>query len=472
MLKGILYTALSKYSGIIITIVITAILSRLLSPAEFGVVALVTVFIGFFNLLGNLGIGPAIVQIQDLSSRDLASIFTFSAIMAGLLAALFFLSGGLISEFYEEPELLPIVRLLSLSILFNILSIVPGALNRKELRFKQMGIIKVGVQVVAGAIGIWLAFHDYSYYAIIYQNILSAFLIFVIFYILYPISFVLKIQKEPLKKIASFSLFQFGFNFINYFSRNLDNILIGKYLGNAPLGFYNKSYNLMLLPVDNLTHVITPVLHPVLAKHQNNKDYIFKTYSSLLKILAGLGFPLSAFLYFAAPELILLLFGDQWHESIPVFKILAFTVGLQICLSSTGSIFQITNRTDLLFVTGFISAFLMVGGIAYGIFIGGDIITVAYGLVGAFLINFFQGFYFLTVKALKKPFITFFKVLIYPIVTAGLLFVLLGFINQIGIDGLILNLFIKSIMYFLSILPMFFIFEEFRLIFKKLINKE
>lgn len=472
MLKGILYTALSRYSGIIITIGITAILSRLLTPAEFGIVALVTVFIGFFNLLGNMGIGPAIVQIRDLSSNDLASIFTFSAIMAFLLATLFFLSGGLISAFYEEPELVPIVRLLSLSILFNILSIVPGALNRKELRFKEMGIVKVGVQAVAGGIGIWLAFNGYSYYAIIYQSIISGFLIFLIFYILYPVSLVFKIQKAPLKKIASFSSYQFAFNFINYFSRNLDSILIGKYLGNAPLGYYNKSYSLMLLPVDNLTHVITPVLHPVLAKQQDNKEYIFKTYSSVLKLLAGLGFPLSVFLYFAAPELILIMFGDQWHESIPVFKVLALTVGLQMCLSSTGAIFQITNRTDLLFLSGLLSSVLMIGGIAFGIFVGGDILTVAYGLLIAFLLNFFQGFYLLTAQALKQPVLTFLHNLIIPLGSALILFLLFFLIGDEIFESLIINLLFKSFLLLISLLPMLFIFDEFRLIFKNIFNKQ
>ena len=415
MWKGIFYNAISKYSGVLINLGITAILSRVLTPSEFGIVALVFVFIGFFNLLGNLGIGPAIVQTLDLTKDDIGSIFVFSGLMAFILALLFFLSAGFISEFYEEPDLVPVVRLLSLSVFFNILSIVPKALNKKELRFKQMGIVNISVQSFTGGVAIFMAMTGFSYYSLVFQNIITGFLGFSIFFYLYPVKIVRKINKSPLKRIASFSTYQFGYNFINYFSRNLDSILIGKYLGNASLGYYNKSYSLMHLPVYNLTHVITPVLHPVLAKHQNDYKYIYNSYLGIIKILAGIGFPLSVFLYFTASELIMILFGPQWERSVPVFQILALSVGLQVCMSSANSIFQATNRTDLLFSSGLVAALFMISGIAYGVFWGESLEAVGYGLVAAFTLNFFLIFFLLIKRSLKQSFTAFLKVFLIPI---------------------------------------------------------
>ena len=130
------------------------------------------------------------------------------------------------------------------------------------------------------------------------------------------------------------------FNFINYFSRNADNILIGKFFSSSALGYYDKSYRLMMVPVQNLTHVITPVLMPVLSKFQDDKRMVVDAYSKVTKLLATIGFPLSVFLYFSASEIIYILYGAQWEQSIPIFKLLALTVGIQVVLSSTGSIFK------------------------------------------------------------------------------------------------------------------------------------
>ena len=203
-------------------------------------------------------------------------------------------------------------------------------------------------------VAIILASLGFSYYALIINSILSGLLIFIAYYYLSPIKPSLVIRFSSIRKISKFSTFQFLFTFINYFAVNTDNLLIGKYFSPSALGFYDKAYKLMLMPVQNLTFVITPVLHPVLSEYQNEKKVIYDAYYKIVKLLAIIGFPLSVFLYFNASEIINIMYGPQWDQSIPVFKLLALTVGIQIVLSSTGSIFQATNRTDLLFYAGLI----------------------------------------------------------------------------------------------------------------------
>lgn len=471
MLKGVFYTAISKYSGVIITIIIGAILARLLTPAEFGTVALVTVFTNFLSLLGNMGIGPAVIQRKDLNEKDLSVIFIFSVLVAGLLSILFFFSGRLISRFYDEPELVLIVRILSISVFFNLITIVPSAINRKKLLFKEMGIISVSVQIIAGAITIWMAFSDFGYYALVYKSIIAGVLSFFIYFYLYPIKITSRIDLGPLKKIASFSSYQFAFNFVNYFSRNLDNILIGKFMGNTELGFYNKSYNLMLLPVNNLTHVLGPVLHPYLSKFQDDKERLNFYYLKTVKLLSLIGFPISVFLYFAAPELIMVLYGPQWTESIPVFQVLAFSVGLQICLSSSGGIFQAANRTDLLFISGLLSSFIMVSGICYGVFIGETLVDVGYGLLIAFALNFIQGFYILQRFVLRSPFLNFLKIFIKPILFSFFLAAILIFIEMLEVKTLIFSLMSKVVAFAGVMLTAFYSSKDFRQILQSVFSK-
>lgn len=443
LVSGIFYTALAKYSGIFISIFIGAILARLLTPEEFGTVALVTVFVTFFALLSDFGIGPAVVQNNNLEKEDIESIFSFSVLIGIVLTGLFFMGSGLIAKFYKNDELINVSRLLSLSLLLNSLNIVPRALYQKALKFKQIGIISVLVHMFCGIIAIILAYSGLSYYALVIQSIMSSGISLIIYLIIAPVRIGAKMSIKSIKKIFKFSSFQFMFNFINYFSRNSDNILIGKFFSPSALGYYDKSYRLMMMPVSNLTHVITPVLMPVLSKHQDNTDVVYNAYLKVVRLLATIGFPLSVFLFFSANEIVNLLYGPQWGPSVPVFRLLALTVGIQIILSSSGSIFQVVNRTDLLFYSGLLSSIFMVGGITAGIFIGKSIESVGFGLIIAFCVNFFQGFFMLIKMALKKPMINFLRTIVLPVLVSILMTVALSVFSLYEGDQLGYSLIIK-----------------------------
>lgn len=473
--SGVIYNTIAKYSNVFFSILISAILARLLTPEEFGTVAVVMVFISFFNLLGNFGISPAIVQNKSLSKKDIESIFLFSIILAALLGIIFFFSSHLIADFYDKPELLNLSRLMSLIIFFSSLRVVPQALNRKKLKFKRIGMIEVVAQLSGGCVAIILAYLGFSYYAIVLNGITSSFLTLIFLYYFEPVKLSFNFNIYSIKKILKFSTYQFLFNFINYFSRNADNLLIGKFFNLSMLGFYDKAYRLMLMPVQNLTHVFTPVLHPVLSEHSNNKEVIYSTYYKIVRFLSLIGIPFSIFLSFSANEIVTIMYGDQWLQSIPVFKLLALTVGIQIVLSSSGSIFQATNRTDLLFISGLVGSTLMVTGIGYGIFIGKSLESIGLGLLIAFILNFLQCYYLLIKKALQLPMLNFLKLFLVPILIGLVLALGLYLINQIEIDNLIvsigLKMLISSIIFVLSILLFRSEKEFLKIYLKKIFSK-
>ena len=441
--SGIFYSALSKYSDIFISIFIGAILARLLTPEDFGVVAIVSVFISFFNLLSSFGISSAIVQNKSLTDNDLSSIFSLSIAFGLFLSSIFFLGAPFIASFYNKPVLVNLSRLMALAILIDSLAVVPNAIVLKKLKFKELGIITVVVRIISGITAIILAYSGFSYYALIIYGILSGLVSFIGYYYLAPIKPSL-IRFSSFKKIAKFSTFQFLFRFINYFASNSDNLLIGKYFSASALGFYDKAYRLMLMPVQNLTFVITPVLHPVLSEYQNDKQIIYNAYFKIVKLLALIGFPLSVFLYFNAFEIVNILYGPQWGQSIPVFKLLALIVGIQIVLSSTGSIFQATNRTDLLFYSGFLSTILILAGIFYGVFVGKSLVSVGYGIVIAVSINVFQAFYLLIKISLNHSFIVFLKVFIFPLILSINIGIVLWLISMISINNIFISFALKS----------------------------
>lgn len=436
---GVFLTFIEKYSNIAIQIFTTAILARLLSPYEFGLIAVVMVFVTFFGLLTEMGIGPAIIQRQDLDSVDISSIFSLTFVIGLIFSILFYLSGNWIAIFYNDEIYIGIVHYLSIVVFFSTISIVPRTLLVKRQEFAILTKINISINLSLSVLTIYLADIGFSYYAILIRSILSSLFIFAVMFFFAKFNWHKSFHLDALKKIYKFSSYQFAFNFINYFSRNLDKLLIGKYLGTPSLGLYEKAYTLMLLPVNNLTHVLTPVLQTSLAKYQDDYAFVYETYLKLVKILALLGIPVSVIFYFNAYELIYLFFGEQWLGVVDVFKLLSISIWIQVILSSSGSIFQVVNRTDLLFLSGILSSVVMVSMITWGI-IEGSLEAIASCLFWAFLVNFVQSYYFLVKKALKADIWRFYKVLFKP--------AMIGIIMVIGL--MIIPLHINSVLLSLS----------------------
>ena len=340
LFSGVFYTALAKYSGIIISLVVAGILARLLSPDDFGVVAIATVIIAFFNLFTDMGISPAIVQHKSLTKEELSDIFSFTVWTGIGISILFFAASWLIADYYESGILRTLCQLLSVNLFFASANIVPGALFYRNKEFKFIAVRSFIIQIAGGAGAITAALCGAGLYALIINPILSSILIFVISYQRYPQRLRFTLGLKVLRKIFSYSAYQFLFNVINYFSRNLDKLLIGKYMSLSALGYYEKSYRLMMLPLQNITQVITPVMHPIFSDFQNDKEKLATSYERIVRFLSFIGLPLSVLLFFTAEEVTLIIFGDQWLPSVPVFRILSLSVGIQIILSSSGSIFQ------------------------------------------------------------------------------------------------------------------------------------
>ena len=458
--SGVFYTSISRYFNIFVNIFITAILARLLSPFEFGVVAVVTVFTTFFQMLSQLGVGPAVIQNKTLTKKDISNIFKFMIIVAILLGITFFLFSYVIAEFYDNSVYIVIGQMLTLSIFFNTINTIPRSLMAKQKKFKTIGFITVGASLASGIIAIILAYMGFSYYSIIIKSIVLALLTFILSFKFSKLAIMPGFDLNGIKKIRSYSSYQFLFNFINYFSRNLDNILIGKFISPSALGYYDKAYKLMMYPVQNLTHVITPVLHPLLSDFQDNKNKIYSVYKKITKFLAMLGVPICVVLYFYASEIILVIYGSQWLPIVPTFKILAITILIQIILSSTGSIFQAAGRTDMLFLSGLLSALFMVIGISIGVYLG-ELQFVAIGILLAMSINFIQAFYLLISRVLKERLVDFFLNFKIPLYISFILIasnILL--LYYLSFDNYLYKLIVGLIINFMIWLICIFIFKE------------
>lgn len=445
--KGIFFSALGKYSNVVIQLIVNAILSRILTPADYGIVAVVNVFLIFFQMLADFGIGPAIIQNKKLDQKDIESIFAFSIYLAFFLGIVFMFLGYPISAFYQDDVYVPIAVILGVCVVFYALLVVPQSLLLRDKKFFNVNITTILANLLSGGISIVLAFAGFSYYSLIIGNIVKAFVMFLVFFVQSKLKFHYKTNKTSLMKIYSFSKNQFAFNFINYFSRNLDKMLIGRYMSASGVAYYDKAYQVSLYPNQILTNVITPVIQPIMSEFETDTERIKNVYLRITQVLGTLGIPLSVFLFFNSSEVIQFLFGDQWGGSVPTFQILSVSIWVQMISSSTGAIFQSANRTDLLLLSGVLSAILNISSIMFGVYLG-RIEYVALMIVFSFGVNFLMNNYLLLYRLFDSSYVEYFKVLIKPAVMGVIQLVVFFWLPDLTFS-LFINLVIKGLIFVL-----------------------
>jgi PST family polysaccharide transporter len=441
--SGIFYTFIFKYAQYAIQVLTSAVLARLLTPEEFGVVAIINVFVFFFLILSTFGLATAVIQKQHLSSQNIYSLFIITIILGIGFSLIFFASAPIISSLYNDNEYIKITRLLSVSMFFHTVNSIPLAILTKEKKFKTIGIVTFWVGLTTGIFAILLALNDFSYYSLVYKSILESFLVFSIYFRLSKIRILGRVSFKIFSDVFSYSAFQLLYNVVDYFSKSLDILIIGKYLGASKLGLYDRAYRL-LSTVNGLTLVFSPVLHPVLSSHQKDRGIIFNVFKKVTKYLFLLGLPLSVFLHFSSKEIILILYGEQWFKSIPVFEFLSMIIWIQILYSSTQSFFQVLGKTNYLLLLGLVFLLSIFIAVYTGVFINDSIISVAFYLVFAYVVIFLFAYYLLIIKLFKEKVNGIFKVFYPGIVVASVILISnLGLRQFIPIDNLLISLSVK-----------------------------
>lgn len=444
MKKAAFINIISRYTTVIIQLVYQSILARLLTPNDYGIVAVITVFVNFFVVLADLGVGNAIIQNQNLDKEDIDSIFSWSIKISILLGVVFCILSIPISLVYSDSVYLIIGPLLAISVLFNALNMVPNALLQKKKQFFRIGVRQVSICVISSGITIVLAYIGWGYYSLVFYSILTAILNFAWNYYGSGLRIIRKSNPDSINKVKSFSMYLFGFNIINYFSRNIDTLLIGRFFGNSELGYYNKAYQLMLYPMNYLTNVITPVLMPFLAEHQKQVKYIYSQFIKTVKILSLLGIYITAFCFFSSRELIIIMYGEQWLGTISYFQILSITIWSQMICATSSSMFQILGQVRLQFIRVVILAVTIAVGVLFGVFMR-NINIVAIMVMLSYISYFVTMLYFLIKLTFKIQIVEFLRELIPDfllfIIVSAFLFVL-GFLN---IKNVVLSFFVKLI---------------------------
>lgn len=324
-LSGFIYSFSSSVVNKIIVFAGGVYLARLLSPEDYGLVAMLYIIFEVSGFLITGGFGLALIREKTISEADKATVFYFNILVSISLYIILWFGAPLIAVFYERQELIMLTRLMGLDLLFKSLTIVQSSVLKRELKFKVLGVIQVMSGIITIGIAVLLAYSGYGVIALAIKFILGSLVSSIMLFVFNP-----WVPKGFITKESFHKLFAFGSNvmflgFVNTISRNLNQVVIGKYFSASLLGFFNQGNMLKDSVANTLNDTVMNVTFPMLAQLQDDKDRLKLGYQRIMRINTFIIFPIVTILILSAEPLIIGLLGEKWRGSIVFLQILGIS---------------------------------------------------------------------------------------------------------------------------------------------------
>ncbi len=347
--RGVKWTSLSTALVVVIGIAQMAVLTRLLSRADFGLMAMVTTVTGFAHIYADMGLSNAIIQRRSPTRDQLSTLYWTNILTGAVLFVAVAATSSLIATFYREPGLQGLVVVSGLIFLITPLGQQFQILLQKELEFDRLARVEVSSAATGFAVAVLAAAAGLGVWAlvigILLQSAARMVQLVAIGWRRWPPA--RHFARADLKGYLSFGLYQIGERTIYYFAANVDYLLIGRYLGAEQLGIYTIAYQLVVIPVSRLNPILTKVAFPVFSRRQDDPAALRRGFGELIELVALVTFPLLIGLAVVAPAAVPAIFGPNWQPSVELVQILS-VMGLLMCLSNPlGSALLAKGRADV-----------------------------------------------------------------------------------------------------------------------------
>lgn len=367
--RGLKWSTISRISQQGLQYISIMILVGVLSPDDFGLMAMAMVIIEFLNIFKDLGTSSAIIKEKDPSNDLKCSLFWVNVGLGLFIFIIIFFASPLLAVLFNSGKVEAVLQLLSLSFLIAGFSTQQKALLEKELSFQILSLTELFSSAIAFLVAIYLALNGFGVWSLVWQVLSNTFLNTLLIWIFsnWKPGFILKFSE--LRKIKSYSSNLVGFNVINYFSRNGDYFLIGKFLGDFALGHYYLAYRIMLYPLRNISMVISRVIFPAFSKIQHENAKLRDAYIRITNSIAIITFPMMAGIAFVSFRFTEAFLGADWDSVLVAYIIiiLAPVGALQSVISTVGNIYQVKGKTDWMFKWSLFSSTVTLIGFSIGL---------------------------------------------------------------------------------------------------------
>ncbi len=385
--SGLIWSFVDTMAGQGITFVVGIILARLLSPREFGLIGMITVFIAVSESFINSGFSSALIRKKDCTDTDFSTVFFFNLTVGILFFLLLFFSAPAISSFFNEPELTAILQVLGIVLIIDSLTLIQRTILTKRIDFKLQAKISMIASIGSGVVSITMAFYGLGVWALVAQRIVKQGLNSLFLWLWNRWKPLLVFSKESFKELFGFGSKLLLSGLIDTIYRNVYYLIIGKFFSAQELGFYTKANEFKNLPSQNLNGIIGRVTYPVLSTLQDDIPRLRNNYQKLIRSVMFITFILMIGMAAVAEPMIHTLIGAKWEPAIIYLQMLCF-VGMMYPLHALNlNMLQVQGRSDLFLKLEIIKKIIAIPTIVIGVFFGIKM------MIGGMMVNTLIAYY-------------------------------------------------------------------------------
>ncbi|NOY52647.1 MAG: lipopolysaccharide biosynthesis protein [Deltaproteobacteria bacterium] len=348
-IKSVFWSAVEQVGPRIVQFIVLVILARLLMPAEFGLIGMLTVFIALGHIFLDSGFGSALIQKQDATETHYTSVFYANLLLSLLTATALWEAAPWIARFYKQPALVSLTRVLAFNFIFAALGVIQTTLMTKELDFKTQAKVRLIAVTGSGVIGIGMAFMHFGVWSLVGQTLSGTLLDSLTLWFFSRWRPGRNFSLSALRELFGFSSRLLGSGVLDALFRNAYNVAIGKLFAPSELGYYTRARSIQQIPSQTMGGVVGRVAFPVFSRMQGEPERMKNAVRKALKTIALVNFPMMIGLIVTARPLVLVLLGKRWEPAVPFLQMLAI-VGLFYPLSMVNlNVLLANGRSDLMF---------------------------------------------------------------------------------------------------------------------------
>ena len=347
--KGLAWSMVERFATQGVQFLFGIILARLLSPDDYGVIAMPLVFLAIAQCIIDSGFSTALIRKPELTEEDLSTAFYFNIGIGILCYAVLFFSSPLIADFYHTPILSSLLKVTALAVLFNPLCAVQQAILTRKIDFKTQAMVSFSGAVVSGIVGLYMAYNGFGVWSLVFQQVGGYVMRTILLWILGKWKPKRKWSWESFHYLWGFGSKMLGSGLLDTIYNNIYPIVIGKYFSAQDLGNYTRAQQFSSLPSSNVTGVLQRVTFPVLSSIQNEDERLAKNYRKILKLSAFLVFPMMLMLSAIANPLVRILLTDKWIGCVILLQIVCFQMMWYPIHAINLNLLTVKGRSDLYF---------------------------------------------------------------------------------------------------------------------------
>jgi teichuronic acid exporter len=417
--RTVVWSAIERFSVQGIQMILTIVIARVLMPSDYGLIAMLNIFMALAQTFIDSGFSNALIQKKDTTNIDYSTVFYFNIAISVGIYAIMYLASPYIAAFYNEPPLDKINKIFSLVIIINSFGIVQQAKLTIELNFKRQAHASLLAVIISGIIGVWMAYNGFGVWAIVWQSVINAFLRVVFLWIFAHWMPMMAFSKHSFHILFAFGSKLLFSSLLHTLYVNIYTLIIGKVFSADTCGLYNQSFKLSTFPSTNLAAIIVRAIYPIQCRMQDENEKLRMFFLKYLRVSCYVIFPIMTAFAGLAKPFVLVFLGAHWVRIVPLLQILCIAYMWDPMMKLDSTLLQVKGRSDIFFhaeiVKKIIAFIILIVTIPFGITV------MCYGLIlysisDIIIINIFNQ------KVINIPLLTQVKEILPILLTSALIF--------------------------------------------------